>query len=208
MKKATQSSAPKLRSGHAVAAALSCAMVFFVAVAMAAFSSAALADNAFITGATRAQPPSGASQLCQRYSWACSDRSSQSIDGRRELSVVKQINRHVNASTREISDQSQYRLQEKWALPTKLGGDCEDFVLLKKRNLIEAGVDPKRLLIATVLDTRRRGHAVLVYRSPRGDMVLDNVTNQIKAWSATRYLFLRMQDPNQPRRWLGVYRKS
>lgn len=208
MKKATQSSALKLRSGPVVAAGRCRALGILAAVAMAAFSSAALADSAFITGATPAQPPSGASQLCQRYSWACSEGSSRTIDGHRELLVVKQINRHVNASTREVSDQSQYRLQEKWALPTKLGGDCEDFVLLKKRNLIEAGVDPKRLLIATVLDTRRRGHAVLVYRSPRGDMILDNQTNQIKPWASTRYLFLRMQDPNQPHRWVGVFRRS
>jgi len=80
--------------------------------------------------------------------------------------------------------------------------------LLKKRDLIKAGIDPRKLLLATVLDTRKNAHAVLVYRSSQGDLVLDNLTNRIKPWSDTRYLFLRMQDPKQPRKWVGVYGRS
>ena len=84
----------------------------------------------------------------------------------------------------------------------------KDFALLKKRELIRAGIDPSKLLIATVLDRKRNAHAVLVYRSSQGDLVLDNLTNRIKPWSVTRYLFLRMQDPRQPRNWVGVYLQS
>ena len=71
-----------------------------------------------------------------------------------------------------------------------------------------AGIDPRKLLLATVLDNRKNPHAVLVYRSSQGDLVLDNLTNRIKPWNATRYLFLRMQDPKQPRNWVGVYGRS
>ncbi len=165
-------------------------------------------DAAFITSVATTPPPSGAQQLCRQYAWACSYKAGAAMPSEQEMKLVKQINRRVNASTREVTDQSQYKTRELWALPTSLGGDCEDFALLKKRDLIKAGIDPRKLLIATVLDTRRNSHAVLVFRSSQGDLVLDNLTNRIKPWSETRYLFLRMQDPKQPRRWVGVYGRS
>ncbi len=182
-----------------------CALVltsFFTA------SAAQASEGAFITAISASPPPSGAQQLCRQYSWACSGQKAASLTSKQEMQIVKKVNLQVNASTRSITDQSQYRQREFWALPTTRGGDCEDFALLKKRNLIKAGIDPSKLLIATVLDRRRNAHAVLVYRSAQGDLVLDNLTNSIKPWKATRYLFLRMQDPKQPRRWVGVYGSS
>ncbi|WP_171240787.1 transglutaminase-like cysteine peptidase [Ruegeria sp. HKCCA5491] len=165
-------------------------------------------EGSFIRAVAASPPPSGARQLCRQYSWACSSKASLSLSTQQEMQIVHRVNRQVNATTREVTDQSQYRTVERWALPTSRGGDCEDFALLKKRDLIRAGIDPSKLLIATVLDTRRRAHAVLVYRSAGGDLILDNLTNRIKHWSSTRYLFLRMQDPRQPSNWVGVYRKS
>ncbi len=165
-------------------------------------------EGAFLTTVSASPPPSGAQQLCRQYSWACSSQRSASMSSQQEMKIVQQVNRRVNTSTQEVTDQSQYRTREHWALPTSRGGDCEDFALLKKRDLIKAGIDPNKLLIATVLDTRRNAHAVLIYRSAQGDLVLDNLTNRIKPWKTTRYLFLRMQDPSQPRRWVGIYGQS
>lgn len=166
------------------------------------------AEGAFITSIVAAPPPSGAQHLCRTYRWACAGQASVSLSGQQEMQLVQRINRHINASTPEVADQIQYKVLERWALPTPQGGDCEDFALLKKRELIRAGVSPNKLFIATVLDTQRNAHAVLIYRSAQGDLVLDNLTNQIKPWKATRYLFLRMQDPRQPKRWVGVYGRS
>lgn len=169
---------------------------------------ASASETAFISGFSASPPPSGARTLCRQYAWACANKKSVSLPSHQELRLVKQINSQVNATTREVTDQVQYKTRERWALPTSRGGDCEDFALLKKRDLIKAGIDPNKLLLATVLDTRRGPHAVLVYRSNQGDLVLDNLTNRIKPWSATRYLFLRMQDPKQPQRWVGIYGRS
>ncbi|WP_366871428.1 transglutaminase-like cysteine peptidase [uncultured Ruegeria sp.] len=183
-------------------------MVALVAGSTLIGSVASARDAAFIQSVSASPPPSGARQLCHQYTWACAHKGAASLSSAQEMKLVNQINRRVNASTREITDQSQYKTREMWALPTTRGGDCEDFALLKKRDLIKAGIDPRKLLLATVLDTRRNSHAVLVYRSNQGDLVLDNLTNQVKPWSATRYLFLRMQDPKQPRNWVGVYGQS
>ncbi|MCA0906648.1 transglutaminase-like cysteine peptidase [Ruegeria marisrubri] len=183
--------------------------ISFLGVCILAVAPVAHASgNGFIPSVASSPPPSGAANLCAEYKWACAEKRSVSMSSQQELKVVEQVNRRVNRSTREVTDQSQYKMTERWALPTDRGGDCEDFALLKKRDLIHAGVDPSKLLIATVLDTRRVPHAVLVYRSSNGDLVLDNLTNRIKPWTATRYLFLRMQDPNRPGRWVGVYGHS
>ncbi len=191
-----------LSLGRAIGiSALACAAMF-------GGSNVQASEGSFIRAVAASPPPSGARQLCRQYSWACSSKASLSLSTQQEMQIVHRVNRQVNATTREVTDQSQYRTVERWALPTSRGGDCEDFALLKKRDLIRAGIDPSKLLIATVLDTRRRAHAVLVYRSAGGDLILDNLTNRIKHWSSTRYLFLRMQDPRQPSNWVGVYRKS
>nr|WP_170330163.1 transglutaminase-like cysteine peptidase [Ruegeria arenilitoris] len=176
--------------------------------AFAAGTAAGASEGSFIQAAAASAPPTGARGLCHEYNWACSSKASASMSSQQEMRVVQRINRQVNATTRTVTDMSQYRTAERWALPTSQGGDCEDFALLKKRDLIRAGVDPSKLLIATVLDRQRNAHAVLVYRSTAGDLVLDNLTNQIKPWSATRYLFLRMQNPRKPSGWVGVYSRS
>jgi predicted transglutaminase-like cysteine proteinase len=110
----------------------------------------------------------------------------------------------VNRQVRPITDRRQYRRDEHWALPTSRGGDCEDFALLKKRELIALGVPADKLLIATVLDRKRQPHAVLVLSTLQGDYVLDNLTSRIKPWGQTGYSFLRMQDPRAPERWVAV----
>ncbi|WP_170760078.1 transglutaminase-like cysteine peptidase [Ruegeria lacuscaerulensis] len=169
---------------------------------------AVASEGNFIPSINVSPPPSGARQLCRQYKWACSTKASVLMSSQQEMQIIRQVNRRINSTTRTVTDQSQYRTIERWALPTSRGGDCEDFALLKKRDLIRAGVDPNKLLIATVLDTQRNSHAVLVYRSAGGDLVLDNLTNQIKPWSATRYLFLRMQNPRKPSGWVSVYGRS
>ncbi|WP_170570403.1 transglutaminase-like cysteine peptidase [Ruegeria atlantica] len=201
----------EIRAGFGRLASTMGRMVVVSALALGSLSvvsAANASEGRYIKSVAASPPPSGARQLCRQYSWACSTKASVAMSNQQEMRIIQRVNRQVNATTRSVTDRSQYRTAERWALPTSRGGDCEDFALLKKRDLIRAGVDPSKLLIATVLDTKRNSHAVLVYRSAAGDLVLDNLTNQIKPWSATRYLFLRMQNPSKPSSWVGVYRRS
>ena len=164
----------------------------------------AYAASAIIS--TKSVPaPLGFNGVCSRYAWACSGSSQSRVSGAEAtLQLARRINNSVNARVREVSDLRQYRREEYWSLPTALGGDCEDFALLKKRELIKAGVAPNQLLVATVLDRRRNAHAVLVVRTRAGDFVLDNLTNRIKPWDKTGYSFIRIQDPRAPSRWTLV----
>ena len=146
--------------------------------------------------------PLGFQGVCSRYAWACSGSAQARIsDPQATLERAIRVNRSVNNRVRQVSDMRQYRREEHWALPTARGGDCEDFALLKKHELIEAGIAPNRLLMATVLDRKRNAHAVLVVRTGAGDYVLDNLTNRVKLWDDTGYSFIRIQNADAPRSW-------
>lgn len=151
--------------------------------------------------------PMGAVGLCEDMFWACASAGEIRVSvqvGGSTLELAKQINSAVNRQFREVSDRRQYRREEHWALPTRRGGDCEDFALLKKRELIKRGVSPNNLLIATVLDRNHQSHAVLVVRTAEGDFVLDNLRRKVLHWSDTGYTYLRMQDPRDPSGWMAV----
>lgn len=151
------------------------------------------------------QPPSGAKHLCSVYDWACARSGRTKAIDDASLRMVMDVNLRANRSIRAVSDLSQYRIEERWALPTKRGGDCEDYALFKKNELIKAGIPPEQLLIAAVLDRNRNSHAVLVLRTGKQDLILDNLTNRIVPWHKTGYTFLRLQDPQNPARWLSAY---
>lgn len=149
--------------------------------------------------------PQGANSLCDAYEWACAKGNRGVSIDKAALDIVNQVNRKANRTVRAISDQQQYRTAERWALPSKRGGDCEDYALYKKLELIKAGFAADQLLIATVLDRRGGSHAVLVLRTGKQDLVLDNLTNTIKPWQKTGYTFLRLQNPENPRQWVSVF---
>lgn len=152
-----------------------------------------------------AMAPAGAGTLCSTYDWACARSGKAMLLGEGVMDTLRAVNSRANRIIRPISDMQQYRTPEYWALPTQRGGDCEDYALYKKRELIRLGIPPEQLLIAAVLDKQRRIHAVLVVRTGSQDLVLDNLTSRIVPWNKTGYTFLRLQDPDQPSRWVAVY---
>lgn len=186
--------------------ATSAVMALVVAAGMlhAPQSAQATGSDSFLRAKMAIAPPSGARGLCGKYSWACAHSGSTQALTQKDLKTVQTVNRRVNRQIREVTDLSQYRKEEYWTLPHSLRGDCEDFALLKKKELIRSGIAPERLLLTTVLDTRGNSHAVLVLRADTGDYVLDNLTDRIKPWKETRYTFLRMQSPDKAGAWVGL----
>lgn len=165
---------------------------------------AVFAQEAFLVSRMTVSAPAGAQNLCGRYPWACQTSAQPTRISASGLDIAVTVNRQINRQVTSISDQAQYGRTEHWALPTGRGGDCEDFALIKKKRLIEAGLDPQMLLVSTVLDRNRNAHAVLVIRTVQGDFVLDNLRDEVLPWRQTGYTFLRMQDPAQPGRWTAV----
>jgi predicted transglutaminase-like cysteine proteinase len=120
--------------------------------------------------------------------------------------TLYQINTYVNEKIKPLSDQDQYGELERWVYPTN-AGDCEDFVLMKKRALEKLGVPAKSLQITVVLDERSEGHAVLTVATEEGDYILDNRSNDILLWNDTQYTFLKRQSDESPRKWVALLKK-
>ncbi len=86
-------------------------------------------------------------------------------------------------------------------------GDCEDYVLLKRRMLMQAGWPREALLITVVRDKKGDGHAVLTVKTDKGDFILDNQAENVLLWSETGYRFVKRQSQSDPER-LGRARRS
>ncbi len=180
------------------------ALAAILVLALTSFD--ALADRTaggkHLTRYSGGSAPAGFSGLCSRYAWACSNSSKGRITaGKTMLSMAKSVNAQFNRSIAPQTDQQAYGRREYWTLPDRGVGDCEDYALAKQKALIEQGVPPNRLYLATVVGSPQDPHTVLVMRTDGGDYVLDNLSSRVKPWQATRYTFMKMQNSRDRRRW-------
>ncbi len=118
-------------------------------------------------------------------------------------SEVSALNQAVNSYIEPADDIALYGEREYWALPVN-AGDCEDYVLLKKKFLVQAGFPASSLLITVVLDEKQEGHAVLTLVTADGDYVLDNRRDAILPAAETGYRLLKRQSPLDPRQWVRL----
>jgi predicted transglutaminase-like cysteine proteinase len=107
--------------------------------------------------------------------------------------LLKTTNKRVNVAIRPKTDREHWGVEDRWNYPDDGYGDCEDFQLLKRRLLIEAGLPRRALRMAVVADKEGYGHAVLMVRSDRGDFILDNSTDAVLAWNETGYRFVKRE---------------
>ena len=114
------------------------------------------------------------------------------------------VNRYVNESVKPMTDLEHWGTIEKWSYPDDGFGDCEDYVLLKRRLLIQAGWPREALLITVVRDRRDEGHAVLTVKSDRGEFILDNQVEGILPWFETGYRFVKRQSQKDPNVWVSL----
>ncbi len=151
-------------------------------------------------------PPIGYVNFCRERAAEC--RPSGRFADRVQLTAaklgeLKDVNTSVNDAVAPITDLDLYGKVEVWTYPVKQG-DCEDYVLLKRRILIERGWPESTLLITVVRDENNEGHAVLTVRTDRGDYVLDNKQRAVVAWADTPYTFVKQQSARNPLVWTSL----
>lgn len=155
-------------------------------------------------------PPIGFVQFCAANPKECGKYSVTERLGPARIAMtpekwnlLNQVNISVNSSIRPVSDQDLYGRPEYWTYPTD-AGDCEDYLLLKKRKLEALGFPARNLRITVVLQEQGEGHAVLTVTTTEGDYVLDNRRSEILLWDDTQYTFLKRQAGDDPRRWVAL----
>lgn len=145
---------------------------------------------------TESRPPIGWVGLCRDMPTECRLDSSEASTFEMNLDtwrMIVRINTAVNADIKPMSDQDQWGVLEHWGLPTTGAGDCEDYALLKRKRLVEAGIPRRAMLMTVVIDETGGGHAILTLRTSRGDYVLDNKRNAVLPWDATGYRFVKRE---------------
>jgi predicted transglutaminase-like cysteine proteinase len=114
------------------------------------------------------------------------------------------VNKWVNETIKPMTDLEHWGVVEKWSYPDDGYGDCEDYVLLKRRLLMEAGWPREALLITVVRDRRGDGHAVLTVKTDKGEYILDNQNEDIVLWSETGYRYVKRQSQADPNVWVAL----
>lgn len=154
-----------------------------------------------------AAPPIGFVQFCRTNPADCVNqtRTAENIRLTEESwQKIVRINAEVNREITMISDQDHWGEPEVWSYPTDGKGDCEDFVLEKRRRLAALGFPLQALLITVVRDLNGEGHAVLTVKTDRGDFILDNQVGKIIAWNETGYRYIKRQSQENPTRWVSL----
>lgn len=164
-------------------------------------------DLRFIRFESFTLAPLAFTQFCLRYVNECKsprlllrgDRLQLTSQHWAELELV---NRQVNASILpERNDQG--LAGERWLLSPAFG-DCNDYAVTKRHQLIAMGWPAHAVLLSEVVTAWGEHHLVTVVRAEAGDLVLDNLTDRILPWFQKPYRWVRMQTPDNPNYWASV----
>lgn len=151
--------------------------------------------------------PVGHFDFCKTHAAECSIRSANSKPEHLTNALLRRIgavNQSVNTRVKPMEDIDHYGKDEVWAYPDDGYGDCEDYVLEKRRTLAKSGVAVANLLITVVRKRNGEGHSVLTIRTDKGDIVLDNLSDRVLLWGQTGYRFMKRQSSENTGRWVSI----
>lgn len=172
-------------------------------------SASGTTDLAHLHAGEPSRTPIGWSQFCADNPGDCrTPRSAATVMrlDEKAWSELLTVNLTFNRAIEPITDQDQFGVVENWSYATTGKGDCEDYVLEKRRELVRRGWPISALLITVVIDKDGGGHAVLTVVTDRGEFVLDNQTDKVLPWSKSGLTFIRRQSPENQNVWQDLGR--
>jgi len=138
-------------------------------------------------------------RFCLRYPEECQPNSATDEHIQpQKMSLLKSINQKVNQS---ISPRLKaYDNGEGWTIAPHTG-DCNDYAVTKRHELLVHGLPSSALRLSVVKTPEGVGHLVLIVATTDGNMVMDNLTNEILPWQLTTYRWLKIQSMRDPHFW-------
>jgi len=161
----------------------------------------------YIDVAEVTRAPIGWIEFCASHAAECATTPTTPRDvvlTPRAFKDLIRVNKWVNEAIKPMTDIEHWGVIEKWSYPDDGYGDCEDYVLLKRRLLMAAGWPREALLITVVRDKKDEGHAVLTVKTDRGEFILDNQTEDVLSWLETGYRFVKRQSQHDPNVWVSI----
>ncbi len=151
--------------------------------------------------------PIGWVEFCVEYKSECATKPTAPRDvvlTQKAWDDLVKVNSWANDNIQPVTDLEHWGVVERWNYPDDGKGDCEDYVLLKRRMLMQAGWPREALLITVVRDKRGDGHAVLTVKTNRGEFILDNQETEVLAWNKTGYRFVKRQSQSDQNTWVSL----
>jgi predicted transglutaminase-like cysteine proteinase len=152
-------------------------------------------------------PPFAHTRFCLAYPAECRVHGLRFRGGAIALTPKRRgdlvrINAEVNRTIRPQRTNESIA-DEKWLIAPTFG-DCNDYAVTKRHQLLARGWPARALLLAEVVAPTGEHHLVLVVRTREGDLVADNLTLAIRLWTETRYRWVRIQSPADPTLWRTI----
>ncbi|TBY73578.1 transglutaminase-like cysteine peptidase [Rhizobium leguminosarum] len=147
-------------------------------------------------------PPFAQVLFCAQNPTECRDNNGLAVVALsdNQMLQLKDVNTAVNRTMIGRNDPRNELNGDVWKVNVR-SGDCEDFALTKRSRLIAMGWSSRALRIATAYTSSGEGHAVLVVRTDKGDLVLDNRKSSIKNWRDTDLRWDKIQSGTDPYVW-------
>jgi predicted transglutaminase-like cysteine proteinase len=154
-------------------------------------------------------PPMAHTLFCLRYQSECDVHGR---DFRRRnialtparLVELNTVNRAIN---RQILPERNLGgiATEEWLIAPK-SGDCNDYAVTKRHELLTLGWPSRALLLSEVVVPSGEHHLVLVVRTKDIDLVLDNLNSNLRPVEMTvrQYEWVRVESPYNPKFWASA----
>jgi predicted transglutaminase-like cysteine proteinase len=139
-------------------------------------------------------PPLGFVIFCLDYPQECQPKNES---GKTDLDLLRAVNVMVNFTIKQKAESDGFDI---WQIPTD-SGDCEDYVLLKRKILIDQGYKWQNLSIAAVRTPFDEIHAVLLAKHDDDIYVLDNLHDDILLLKFSDYQIIKRQDFSKKKTW-------
>ncbi|PTE11907.1 transglutaminase-like cysteine peptidase [Mesorhizobium helmanticense] len=182
-------------------------LLLAMAMQLSAWGTAEAAGPAFMHTGGRTTQPVGHYEFCQKLPRECSQRTPKQapVELTRKLwARIVSINNSVNTRIEPRTDMELWGKEEVWSYPDSGFGDCEDYALEKRRELMDIGVPAGDLLMTVARQSNGDGHAVLTVRTSLGEFILDNLKSKVLPWTATDYTYLKRQSSQNSGVWVTI----
>lgn len=159
-------------------------------------------------------PPIAYTMFCKKYPQECA-KSEASIsyliaDQKDLLAGLESVNQMINEAIWPSQAKAGSGFDDQWML-FPATGNCNDYVVSKRHELMARGWPSSSLLLAEVALNTGEHHLVLVVNVGGSTYVLDNLKSEVvPLTSSVGYRWIRIQSPQTPEMWvsMGEPRKS
>lgn len=162
-------------------------------------TSQAIETDSHVKELGRANAPFAHVMFCTKSPRECmrSQRTPTAIAlDQEKMSELKAVNIKVNKNIRPRNDGG----YDTWTLNPKTG-DCEDFAITKRHLLLHKGWPTSVLRLAVGFTPSGEGHLVLIISTTANDLVLDNLTNEIRPYQEAGLSWNLIQSSQDPKIW-------